>query len=90
MKSIKKSRKLLHYTLLFWFLETWYFGFNLTAQSTSEKVCDLIVGLALGIAIYWYFKPLNLMYLEKVKDMDKVNDLINEIPEHPEQGKENL
>ena len=35
---------------LFWFAETWYFGWNLTAQSDAERTCDSIV---VGLLAAW-------------------------------------
>ena len=38
-------------SFLFWFLESWYFGFNEKAVLPQEKICDMIAGLSFGWGI---------------------------------------
>ena len=73
MRHIHRARKLGTIAIVFWFIETAYFGFNLTAQSNAEKICDYIFKMGMGIAIAMYFLPLMEMYLKKVQEFDKEN-----------------
>lgn len=60
MKKYFTGKKILNVAILFWFAETAYFGFNLTAQSHSERVCDWIVSLLIVIAVILMLPPLKM------------------------------
>ena len=57
-------------SVLFWFIETWYFGWNESPINKAEKICDKIVDYGLLIAIGFYLFPLVKYYEKKVKQWE--------------------
>jgi len=51
----KKGLKWIGGSLIFNILETWYFGWNMTAQSTAERYCDTISSLGVAIGLFLVF-----------------------------------
>lgn len=48
-KPVRKYDWLFFAGMAFWLAETWFFGWNDTAQSAAESVCDFIALVAMTI-----------------------------------------
>ena len=35
-------------------LESWYFGFNIQAESTAEYICDFLISIPIAIFSFWF------------------------------------
>jgi hypothetical protein len=81
MKSINKAKRIFWWMVAFYILENVIFGFNWTAQSTAEKVCDSIVQIGMFIALLTYLEPLYKMYHEKVRERDEIESLLKQAEE---------
>ena len=88
MKSILRAKKWFLFTVIFYISQNIIFGWNATAQSTAEQICDYITHFGFLASLFNYFAPLKEMYYEKLKDRDKIDTLLNAFPERPEQGTE--
>ena len=71
MKDIRIARMILLLSVLFWFIETWYFGWNDTPINKAEITCDRIVEYGILIAIGIYLSPLARYYEKKVKQWEE-------------------
>jgi len=49
----RRATRVLGVGLLFWLVETWYFGWNRLPESDAERVCDAVCVLLLATAAVW-------------------------------------
>lgn len=62
MRQIKAAKYLFAVWIILFLAENFYFGWNFTPQSETEKTIDLLLIVLLKISIGLYFAPIFTMY----------------------------
>jgi TRAP-type C4-dicarboxylate transport system permease small subunit len=71
MKKIRFAQKLILICFAFAFIYNTYFGWNMTATSEAEKICDSIFHSALSICVVIYLLPLFDLFENLVQKMER-------------------
>jgi hypothetical protein len=79
MKKMIFAKWLCLISIIFWVIETAYFGFNLKPINEAEKICDQLVAISQIIAIVFYVNPIFAMWEKEVQEKEKFNERVREI-----------
>lgn len=60
--KLKIGRYITTIAVIFWIVENCYFGWNLTAMTFAEKVCDIIVSCIFTSGVVIYLIPAVELY----------------------------
>lgn len=69
MKTLRASMLFIYLGIIFWIIYNCYFGWNDTAQTVMERLCDQLFSIFMLVGVILYFQPLHGMYVRKLKNV---------------------
>ena len=67
MKKIKLGKKLINIGILIYFIENFYYGWNLEPMNNSELFQDYVYSIFIFSGIFIYFTPFFKLYEDIIK-----------------------
>lgn len=58
MRKIKIGKNIILIGIIFWIVETWWFGWNYKPINDYERKCDNLVWFLIGCGIFLYFQSI--------------------------------
>jgi hypothetical protein len=65
MNKLKLGNKIIWIGMIFWLIETWHFGWNITPINNYELTCDFISTIIIIVGLRVYFDDLLNWYSNK-------------------------